>query len=51
MRELILRLARTSPRAGQWEAGYRALQARAAGLLERLDRHEDGHEAPEPVSE
>lgn len=47
MRELILRLARTSPREGQWEAGYRALQARAAGLLERLDRHE----APESVSE
>lgn len=40
MRDLILRLARTSPREGAWESGYRALQARAAELLERLDRHE-----------
>lgn len=47
MRELILRLARTSPREGQWESGYRALQKRADELLERLERHD----APEPVSE
>jgi len=39
MRELILRLARTSPREGQWQAGYQALQVRAAELLERLERH------------
>ncbi len=42
MRELILRLARTSPRNGQWEAGYRDVQARAAELLETLERHEAG---------
>lgn len=42
MRELILRLARTSPRDGQWQAGYRALQARASELLETLERHEVG---------
>lgn len=47
MRELILRLARTRPRDGQWQAGYRALQSRALELLERLERHE----AAEPVSE
>lgn len=41
MRELILRLARTSPREGQWERVYRALQDRAAELLEQLKRHED----------
>lgn len=39
MRELILRLARTSPREGAWESGYRALQKRAAELLSRLERH------------
>lgn len=44
MRELILRLARTSPREGQWEAGYRAVQARAAELLEC-------HDVSGPVSE
>lgn len=33
MRELLLRLARTTPRNNQWEAGYRALQARAQALL------------------
>ncbi|NEZ02683.1 hypothetical protein G4Y73_00800 [Wenzhouxiangella sp. XN201] len=47
MRELILRLAGTSPREGQWEAGYRAVQARAAELLERLERYD----VSEPVSE
>jgi len=47
MRELIVRLARTSPREGQWKAGYRAVQQRAAELLERLERHE----APQPVAE
>lgn len=47
MRELILRLACTSPRKGRWEAGYRALQARAAELLDRLERHD----LPGPVSE
>ncbi|RFF33025.1 hypothetical protein [Wenzhouxiangella sediminis] len=40
MRELILRLARTSPREGQWEAGYRALQSRALDLLDRLERQD-----------
>lgn len=40
MRELILRLARTCPRDGQWEAGYRALQARANELLDTLERHD-----------
>lgn len=47
MRELILRMARTRPREGHWESGYRALQARAVELLERLERHE----LPGPVSE
>lgn len=40
MRELVLRLARTTPRNGRWEAGYRALQRRAADLLDRLERHD-----------
>lgn len=40
MRELILRLARTRPRDGQWESGYRALQRRAAELLDSLDRQD-----------
>lgn len=39
MRELILRLARTTPRQARWEDGYRALQRRARRLLERLERH------------
>jgi len=47
MRELILRLARTSPREGQWEAGYRAVQERAAELLARLERHDDPAAVPE----
>lgn len=47
MRELILRLARTSPRKGQWQASYQALQERAAELLVRLKRHE----SPGPESE
>lgn len=41
MRDLVLRLARTSPRDGQWERGYRDLQARAVELLERLERHDE----------
>jgi hypothetical protein len=40
MRELVLRLARTQPRNGQWEAGYRALQARAKVLLETQARRD-----------
>ena len=39
MRQLILRLARTTPHHERWEAGYRALQRRALELLERLERH------------
>ena len=39
MRELVLRLAGTRPRDGQWEAGYRSLQARARDLLGTLERH------------
>lgn len=38
MRELLLRLARTTPRDDQWEAGYRALQARAQALLAGKER-------------
>jgi len=38
MRELLLRLVRTTPRNAQWEAAYLALQERAAGLLERRER-------------
>lgn len=41
LRELVLRLARTSPRDGCWEAGYRAVQARAIELIETLERHDD----------
>lgn len=33
LRELVLRLAKTHPRDGQWEAGYKALQERARSLL------------------
>lgn len=47
MRELILRLARTCPHEGQWEASYRALQVRAVGLLERLERHDEVPPVPE----
>jgi len=36
MRELLVRLACTHPREGRWEAGYRALQARAAQLMDGL---------------
>lgn len=34
MRDLLLRLARTTPRDNKWEAGYRALQTRAQALLD-----------------
>jgi len=40
MRDVLLSLAGTTPRNGQWEAGYRALQERAAELLERLERRQ-----------
>lgn len=40
MRELILRLARTTPTSDGWEAGYRALQERATRLLDQLERHD-----------
>lgn len=33
MRGLLLRLAGTTPRGNQWEASYRAIQARAQALL------------------
>ena len=38
LRELALRLAKTSPRDGQWEAGYKALQQRAQSLLASMGR-------------
>lgn len=38
LRELALRLAHTHPRGEQWEAGYKALQARARRLLDSLER-------------
>ena len=37
LRELVLRLANTNPRDEQWEAGYKALQARARDLLETFE--------------
>lgn len=39
LRELVLRLAGTKPREGQWEEGYRGLQARANELLKMVERH------------
>lgn len=38
LRKLVLQLAKTSPRDGQWEAGYKYLQQRARYLLESI-RH------------
>lgn len=38
MRELLLRLACTCPRDGQWETSYRAVQFRAQELLDTLQK-------------
>jgi hypothetical protein len=35
MHELALSIANTTPRGGEWERGYRALQERARTLLAR----------------
>lgn len=35
---LVRRLAFTTPRGGEWERSYRALQDQARGLLNRVDR-------------
>ena len=36
LRQFVRSLALISPRNGEWERSYRALQHRARGLLERL---------------
>lgn len=38
LRELAFRLAHTHPRGEQWEAGYKALQARARRLLDSIEK-------------
>lgn len=47
MRELVLRLARTSPREGQWEAGYKAVQQRARELVAQLETGSELEKLPE----
>jgi len=36
LRQIALELATTTPRAGEWESNYRALQKRARAALARL---------------
>lgn len=38
LHKLVRELAGTTPRAGEWERGYRALQARARAVLAPLTR-------------
>ncbi|HEX6005035.1 MAG TPA: hypothetical protein VFZ14_13690 [Burkholderiales bacterium] len=42
----VRQIAHTTPRAGEWEHTYRALQERARRLLERLDSASAAEAAP-----